>query len=70
MSQPGTPYDNAPMERWWNDFKNRWIACHPLAKTYQELVKLVGAEIEYFNHYNRLIQRNGLTPDEYWDKAI
>ncbi|WP_272948304.1 DDE-type integrase/transposase/recombinase [Lactiplantibacillus plantarum] len=25
MSRPGTPYDNAPMERWWNEFKLRWI---------------------------------------------
>jgi len=70
MSRPGTPYDNAPMERWWNEFKHRWMARHPMPKTYQELMKLVEAGIEYFNHYNRSTQRNGLTPDEYWNKAV
>ncbi|MHA3066489.1 DDE-type integrase/transposase/recombinase [Lacticaseibacillus saniviri] len=69
MSRPGTPYDNAPMERWWNEFKLRWMARHPMPKTYQELVDLVESGIEYFNHYNRSTQRNGLTPDEYWDEA-
>ena len=70
MSRPGTPYDNAPMERWWNEFKLRWMARHPTPKTYQELVKLVEEGIEYFNHQNRSAQRNGLTPDEYWNEAI
>ena len=70
MSRPGTPYDNAPMERWWNEFKLRWMASHPVAKTYEELVRLVEAGIDYFNHHNRSAQRNGLTPDEYWDEAI
>ncbi|PIO82038.1 transposase, partial [Pediococcus damnosus] len=23
-----------------------------------------------FNHHNRSAQRNGLTPDEYWNEAI
>ena len=69
MSRPGTPYDNAPMERWWNEFKLRWIERHPLAKTYKELVKLVEEGINYFNHHNRSAQRNGLTPDEYWGEA-
>src|SRR5699024_7892338 len=70
MSRPGTPYDNAPMERWWNEFKLRWMARHPRAKTYQELITLVESGIEYFNHDNRSAQRNGLTPDEYWNEAI
>ena len=69
MSRPGTPYDNAPMERWWNEFKLRWMARHPLAKTCEELVRLVEEGIEYFNHHNRSAQRNGLTPDEYWSEA-
>ncbi|WP_236721878.1 DDE-type integrase/transposase/recombinase [Lactiplantibacillus plantarum] len=60
MSRPGTPYDNAPMERWWNEFKLRWMASHPVAKTYEELVRLVEAGIDYFNHHNRSAQRNGL----------
>ncbi|MCL5459602.1 IS3 family transposase, partial [Loigolactobacillus coryniformis] len=41
MSRPGTPYDNAPMERWWNEFKLRWMERHPMPKTLQELEKLV-----------------------------
>ncbi|MGV0030056.1 IS3 family transposase, partial [Latilactobacillus curvatus] len=61
--------DNAPMERWWNEFKLRWMARHPLAKTCEELVRLVEEGIEYFNHHNRSAQRNGLTPDEYWSEA-
>ncbi|WP_277950021.1 integrase core domain-containing protein [Weissella confusa] len=24
MSRPGTPYDNAIMEKFWNDFKVEW----------------------------------------------
>ncbi|WP_056943313.1 DDE-type integrase/transposase/recombinase, partial [Loigolactobacillus coryniformis] len=69
MSRPGTPYDNAPMERWWNEFKLRWMERHPMPKTLQELEKLVEEGIEYFNHHNRSAQRNGLTPDEYWNEA-
>lgn len=70
MSRPGTPYDNAPMERWWNEFKLRWMDRHPMAKTLSELTQLVEEGIEYFNHHNRSAQRNGLTPDEYWNEAI
>ncbi len=25
MSQPGHPWENSPMERWWNDFKLIWL---------------------------------------------
>jgi hypothetical protein len=46
------------------------MARHPRAKTYQELITLVESGIEYFNHDNRSAQRNGLTPDEYWNEAI
>jgi len=70
MSRPGIPYDNAPMERWWNEFKLRWIERHPMAKTEHELIELVESGIKYFNHDNRTAQRNGLTPDEYWNEAI
>lgn len=69
MSRPGTPYDNAPMERWWNEFKLRWMDRHPMPKTLGELQKLVAEGIEYFNYHNRSAQRNGLTPDEYWNEA-
>ena len=70
MSRPGTPYDNAPMERWWNEFKLRWMERQPMPKTYDDLVKMVEKGIEYFNHHNRSAQRNGLTPDEYWNEAV
>lgn len=70
MSRPGTPYDNAPIERWWNEFKLRWMDRHPMPKTLEELVKLVEEGIKYFNHYNRSAQRNGLTPYEYWNEAV
>lgn len=70
MSRPGTPYDNAPMERWWNEFKLRWMERHETPKTYQELIKLVESGIEYFNHYDRSTKRNGLTPDEYWNETV
>ena len=69
MSRPGTPFDNAPMERWWNEFKLRWMDRHSMPKTLQELEKLVEEGIEYFNCHNRSAQRNGLTPDEYWNEA-
>lgn len=26
MSHPGHPWENSPMERWWNDFKLIWLA--------------------------------------------
>ena len=70
MSHPGHPWENSPMERWWNEFKLRWMDRHPMAKTYPELVSLVEEGIIYFNHHNRSAQRNGLTPDEYWNEAI
>lgn len=41
-----------------------------MAKTYQELVKLVEEGVEYFNRHNCSAQRNGLTPEEYWSKAV
>jgi hypothetical protein len=41
----------------------------PQSKTFEELAKLVEEGIEYFNHHNWSAQRNGLTPDEYWNEA-
>lgn len=70
MSRPGTPYDNAPMERWWSEFKIRWYDCHPRPKTLPELEQLVQAGVHYFEHHVRKTQRNGLTPIEYWDQAV
>ena len=70
MSRPGTPYDNAPMERWWNEFKVRWIARHARPATYKELVALVEEGITYFNQLDRSPARNDLPPAEYWNKPV
>jgi Transposase and inactivated derivatives len=70
MSRPGTPYDNAPMERWWSEFKLRWMNRHPIPKTYEELVKLVEKGINYFNCISRSETRNGYTPAEFRSIAI
>lgn len=32
IPRPGTPYDNAPMERWWNEFKLNWLDGSPNVK--------------------------------------
>lgn len=69
MSRPGTPWDNAPIERWWNEFKLRWMESHPRPKTLAELTTLVAEGIEYFNHESRTAGRNGQTADEMWAKA-
>ncbi|MDV0431185.1 IS3 family transposase [Lactiplantibacillus sp. DA1] len=70
MSRPGTPYDNAPMERWWNEFKVRWIERRARPATYKELVALVEEGITYFNQLGRSPAGNDLTPVEYWNKAV
>lgn len=70
MSRPGTPYDNSPMERWWNDFKLRWMDLHPTPATLEELKNLVEEGIDYFNNQDRSDKINGLTPAEYRNKAI
>ena len=53
-----------------NEFKLRWMERHEIPKTYQELIKLVESGIEYFNHYDWSVKRNGLTPDGYWNEAV
>lgn len=70
MSRPGTPYDNSLMERYWNEFKVSWIRTHPRPTNYQELMRLIGEGINYFNSERRSEKRNGLTPEEYRNKAI
>ncbi|MFC6206282.1 transposase, partial [Levilactobacillus tongjiangensis] len=69
MSRPGTPYDNAPMERWWNEFKTHWMDRHPMPKTYEGFEALVKEGIHYFNHLDRSPARNDLTPVEYRNEA-
>ena len=49
MSHPGYPWENLPIERWWNDFKLIWINKHNRPKTLAELEQLVKGAIEYFN---------------------
>lgn len=70
MSRPGTPYDNSPIERWWNDFKLRWINLHETPKTLEELKLLVKDGMNYFDTLDRSETRNGLTPKEYWNESI
>lgn len=70
MSRPGTPYDNSPMERWWNEFKLNWLEGHPMPKTLKELKALIEEGIYYFNYIDRTGQRNGLTASEYRGEAI
>lgn len=69
MSRPGTPYDNAPMERWWNEFKLNWLDSQPMPKTQTELIKLIEEGIHYFNYIDRTTQRNGFTAVEYRSEA-
>ncbi len=49
MSHPGHPWENSPMERWWNDFKLIWLAKRARPKTLEELEESVKESIEYFN---------------------
>jgi len=69
MSRPGTPYDNSPIERWWNEFKTHWMDRHPMPATYQEFKALVNEGIHYFNYLDRSPARNDLTPVEYRNEA-
>nr|WP_232298581.1 IS3 family transposase [Companilactobacillus ginsenosidimutans] len=70
FSRPGTPYDNSPMESWWSNFKGIWMDSHPRPATLEALIKLVQDGIDYFNNIDRLPTKNGLTPEECWNKAI
>lgn len=70
MSRPGTPYDNSPIERWWNEFKAHWMDRHPMPTTYREFKALVIEGIHYFNHLDRSPARNDLTPVEYRNEAV
>ena len=69
MSHPGHPWENSPMERWWNDFKLIWLARHPRPKTMVELEQLVQDGIEYFNTKRAYTTRNGLTAEQFRSQA-
>lgn len=70
MSRPGTPHDNSPMERWWNDFKLIWMEGHARALTLEALESLVDEGIHYMNNAIHSDKRHGLTPEEYWRQGI
>ena len=70
MSRPGKPYDNAIVERWWNEFKLNWIEYNVKPTTYKELVQFVEDAVRYFNYESRSSKRNGLTPVEYRSKTV
>ena len=69
MSHPGHPWENSPMERWWNDFKLVWMNKHAQPKTLEELEQLVKGAIEYFNTKRAYASRNGLTAEQFRNQA-
>ncbi len=69
MSHPGHPWENSPIERWWNDFKLIWINKHPRPKTLAELEQLVKGAIEYFNTKRAYTSKNGLTAEQFRNQA-
>lgn len=69
MSHPGHPWENSPMERWWNDFKLIWMDKHARPKTLEELEQLVQGAIEYFNKKRAYTSRNGLTAEQFRNQA-
>ena len=69
MSHPGHPWENSPMERWWNDFKLVWMNKHARPKTLEELEQLVKGAIEYFNTKRAYTSRNGLTAEQFRNQA-
>ncbi|UAW63366.1 IS3 family transposase [Limosilactobacillus reuteri] len=69
MSHPGHPWENSPMERWWNDFKLVWMNKHARPKTLEELEQLIKGAIEYFNKKRAYTSRNGLTAEQFRNQA-
>lgn len=69
MSRPGTPYDNAVVEKFWNDFKVEWWDKQH-SDTLQEAVKAIKLGIDYFNQVRRSDTINGHTPEEFRNMAI
>ena len=69
MSRPGTPYDNAPMERWWNDFKLVWLAKRVRPKSMAELEQSIQQAIKYFNTERAYASKNGLSAEKFRAQA-
>ena len=65
MSHPGHPWENSPMERWWNDFKLIWLQNHDRPKNLTELAQLVKEAVDYFNTKRAYTSRNGLTAEQF-----
>lgn len=70
MSAPGTPADNAVIERWWCDFKHLWLAHQPEPQTYDQLLKLVAEGVKYFNTVEISGKRKNLTAVDYYRSEI
>ena len=69
MSRPGTPYDNAIMEKFWNDFKVEWWDKQH-SYTLKEAIEAIKAGIDYFNLMRRSETINGHTPEDFRNMAI
>lgn len=69
MSRPGTPYDNAIMEKFWNDFKVEWWDKQH-SYTLKEAIEAIKAGIDYFNLMRRSETINGHTPEDFRTMAI
>ncbi len=65
MSHPGHPWENSPMERWWNDFKLVWLAKRSRPKTLAELDQSVKKAINYFNTRRAYASKNSLTAEKF-----
>lgn len=70
MSAPGTPADNAVIERWWCDFKHLWSAHQTVIQTYDQLLKLVAEGVKYFNTVEISGKRKNLTAVDYYRSEI
>lgn len=69
MSHPGHPWENSPMERWWNDFKLIWLAKRARPKTLAELEQSVQQAIKYFNTERAYASKNGLSAEKFRAQA-
>lgn len=69
MSHPGHPWENSPIERWWNDFKLVWLAKRARSKSLSELEQSVQQAIKYFNTERAYASKNGLTAEKFRAQA-
>ncbi|WP_172585774.1 integrase core domain-containing protein, partial [Ligilactobacillus agilis] len=69
MSHPGHPWENSPIERWWNDFKLVWLAKRARSKSLPELEQSVQQAIKYFNTERAYASKNGLTAEKFRAQA-